>query len=111
MHEGDFADVVGTKPIVLVFATPAFCQSRVCGPVVDEVQQVADKYGDEADFIHMEIYEDNEPPKTRPQLAAYGLETEPWTFLIDKNGVVQDRIEGAYGVSELEDAMKKILPG
>jgi hypothetical protein len=113
MHEIDFADVVGKKPVVLVFATPAFCQSRVCGPVVDEVQEVADKHGDEAAFIHMEIYEDNDPSseEARPQLAAFGLETEPWTFLIDKNGIVRDRIEGAFGVSELEEAMKKILPG
>ncbi len=112
MHEVDFADAVGKKPIVLVFATPAFCQSRVCGPVVDVVQQVADKYGDEADFIHMEVYEDNDPNKgVRPQLRAYGLQTEPWTFLIDRNGVIRDRIEGAYGVFELETALKPILAG
>jgi hypothetical protein len=112
MHAVDFADAVGKKPVVVVFATPALCQSRVCGPVVDEVQQVADKYGDEADFIHMEVYNDNDANKgVRPQLTAFGLETEPWTFLIDKNGIVRDRIEGAYGVSELEQAMKKILPG
>ncbi|HEX3239643.1 MAG TPA: thioredoxin family protein [Solirubrobacterales bacterium] len=112
MHAVDFADVVGKKPVVLVFATPALCQSRVCGPVVDEVQQVADKHGNEADFIHMEVYNDNDANKgVRSQLTAFGLETEPWTFLIDKNGIVRDRIEGAYGVSELEEAMKKILPG
>ncbi len=87
MHAVDFADVLGKKPVVLVFATPALCQSRVCGPVVDEVQQVADRYGDEADFIHMEVYNDNDASKgVRPQLTAFGLETEPWTFLIDKNG-------------------------
>ncbi|MDX6627030.1 MAG: hypothetical protein QOE56_2019 [Solirubrobacterales bacterium] len=112
MHAVDFADVVGRKPVVLVFATPALCQSRVCGPVVDVVQQVADQYKDQAAFIHTEVYNDNDPSKgIRPQLRAFGLETEPWTFLIDRNGVVRDRIEGAYGVSELEQAMKKILPG
>lgn len=113
MHAVDFADVVGKKPVVIVFATPAFCESRVCGPVVDVVQQVADKFGDEADFIHQEVYKDNDPSleQVQPQLTAFGLETEPWTFLIDKNGIVRDRIEGAYGVSELEQAMKKILPG
>jgi hypothetical protein len=112
MHALDFADVVGRKPIVLVFATPALCQSRVCGPVVDEVQQVADKYGDQADFIHMEVYEDNDASKpVRLQLRAFGLQTEPWTFLIDRDGVVRDRIEGAYGVAELEAALQKILPG
>jgi hypothetical protein len=112
MHKVDFAAVDGKKPVVLVFATPALCQSRVCGPVVDEVQQVADKYGGEADFIHMEVYNENDASKgVRPQLRAFGLETEPWTFLIDRDGVVRDRIEGAYGVAELEAALKTILPG
>ena len=60
MHKVDFAEVLGKKPIVLVFATPALCQSRVCGPVVDVAQQVADKYEPKADFIHQEVYVDNE---------------------------------------------------
>lgn len=112
MHEVDFADAVGQKPIVLVFATPALCQSRVCGPVVDVAQQVADAYGDEADFIHMEIWNDNDLSKgPRPQVQAYSLETEPWTFLVDRDGIVRDRIEGAFGVSELEEAMRTIVPG
>jgi hypothetical protein len=112
MHKVDFADVLGNKPVVLIFATPALCQSRVCGPVVDVAQQVADEYEPEADFIHQEVYVDNEIAKgIRPQLAEFGLETEPWTFLIGKDGVVRDRLEGAYGVAELEEAMKKIVPG
>jgi hypothetical protein len=111
MHRVDFADVLGKQPIVLVFATPALCQSRVCGPVVDVAQQVADQYKGRADFIHMEVYNDNDPGKgIRPQLQTYHLPTEPWTFLIDRNGVIRDRIEGAYGVSELEQAMRKIVP-
>jgi hypothetical protein len=110
MHEVDFAEALGEKPIVLVFATPALCQSRVCGPVVDVTQQVADEYEGRADFIHMEVYNDNDPGKgIRPQLRAYRLPTEPWTFLIDRQGVVRDRIEGAYGVPELEQAMRKIV--
>jgi hypothetical protein len=110
MH-ADFADVVGKKPVILLFATPALCQSRVCGPVVDITQQVADEYKGEVEFIHMEVYEDNEPPQIRPQLQAYGLETEPWMFAIDENGVVKERIEGAFGVAELENAVQSILPG
>jgi hypothetical protein len=111
MHQVDFADAVGKKPIVLVFATPAFCQSRVCGPIVDVTQQVADSHDDEVDFIHMEVFEDNDPGKgIVPQMKAYGLPTEPWTFLIDREGIVRERIEGAYGVSELEAALGKIAP-
>ncbi len=112
MHKVNFAEVLGKKPIVLVFATPALCQSRVCGPVVDVAQQVADKYEPEADFIHQEVYVENEIAKgLRPQLKAFHLPTEPWTYLIGKEGVIKDRLSGAYGVDELEEAMQTILPG
>jgi hypothetical protein len=111
MHKVDYADVFGKEPIVIVFATPALCQSRVCGPVVDVAQQVADEYKGKANFIHMEVYNDNEISKgIRPQLEAFNLETEPWTFLIDRKGIIRDRIEGAYGVPELEQAMRTIAP-
>ena len=110
MHQVDLADVLGKEPAVLVFATPALCQSRVCGPVVDVAQQVADEYKGKADFIHMEVYNDNDIAKgIRPQLRAYHLPTEPWTFLIDRDGVIRDRLEGAYGVPELEAAMRTIV--
>lgn len=112
MHKVNFAEVLGKKPIVLVFATPALCQSRVCGPVVDVAQQVADKFEPRADFIHQEIYVENEISKgLRPQLKAFHLPTEPWTYLIDAEGVIKDRLSGAYGVDELEEAMATILPG
>jgi hypothetical protein len=112
MHEFDFAEVLGKQPIVLVIATPALCQSRVCGPVVDVAQQVADEYKGKADFIHQEVYNENNVSKgVRPQLRAFHLETEPWTFLVDRDGVIRDRLQGAYGVAELEKAMKTIVPG
>lgn len=111
-HEKDFADVVGQKPVVLTFATPLLCQSRVCGPVVDVVEQVKDEYGDRAEFIHMEIYRDNEVDKGfRPQVAAWKLPSEPWVFTIDKTGKVAARLEGAFSAEELEAAVKQALKG
>ena len=69
---------------MLLFATPQFCQSRVCGPVVDVAEQVKQLYGDKAAFIHMEIYNDNDPSKgVRPQVRAFHLPSEPWLFAID----------------------------
>jgi hypothetical protein len=112
MHDVDFADALGKKPIVLVFATPQLCQSRVCGPVVDIAEEVRSELGDKADFIHMEIYNDNEVSKGfRPQVAAFHLPTEPWVFVIDKQGKIAARIEGAYSVDELREAVKKGLRG
>ncbi|HEU4976954.1 MAG TPA: hypothetical protein VFT50_17830 [Baekduia sp.] len=105
----DFADVVGKKPVVLTFATPQLCQSRVCGPVVDVVDQVQAKVGDAASFIHQEIYQDNDVSKgLRPQLIPYHLQSEPWTFVIDRNGVVSTRFEGAFSVDELQRAVDKV---
>jgi hypothetical protein len=110
MHKVDFADVLGKKPVVLIFATPLLCQSRVCGPVVDVTAQVEDEYRDKADFIHMEIYKDNEINKgTLPQVNAFGLPSEPWVFAFDKDGKVAARIEGAFSVKELQDAVKQAL--
>ena len=112
MHEQNFADVVGKKPVVLVFATPRLCQSRVCGPVVDVAEQLKAEYGDQAEFIHMEIYRDNDINKGfRPQVAAWRLPTEPWVFTIDREGRVAARLEGAYSAGELEDAIQKALQG
>jgi hypothetical protein len=105
----DFADVVGKKPVVITFATPQLCQSRVCGPVVDVVDQVQAKVGDKVSFIHQEVYEDNEINKgLRPQLQTYRLQTEPWTFVIDRNGIISTRFEGAFSPTELERAVAKV---
>jgi hypothetical protein len=110
MHESDFADVIGKEPVVLTFATPRLCQSRVCGPVVDVVEQVKSEYEDQAEFIHMEVYNENEIRKGyRPQLTAFRLPTEPWTFTFDANGRVAARLEGAFSAEELEAAVKKAV--
>ena len=108
MHQNDFADVIGKKPVVLLFATPQLCQSRVCGPVVDIAEQVkADMGGDDVEFIHMEVFRDNDIAKgLRPQLNAFNLQTEPWVFAFDKSGKVAARLEGAYSAAELEQAVK-----
>jgi hypothetical protein len=109
MHEVDFADTLGKQPVVLLFATPALCQSRVCGPVVDVAEQVKSTAPDDVAFIHMEVYNDNNAAEgLRPQMRAFGLGTEPWLFVIDRDGRVSTRIEGAFGITELEDAIQKV---
>jgi hypothetical protein len=103
----DYADALGKEPIVLLFATPQFCVSRVCGPVVDVAEQVKQLYGDEVAFIHMEIYKDNDPNKDPlPQVRAFHLPGEPWLFGIGRNGRIEAEIEGAFGVEELTRVVK-----
>jgi hypothetical protein len=110
MHDEDFADVLGKKPAVLLFATPALCQSRICGPVVDVAEQVKRDHADEVAFIHQEVYVDNDLNKgIVPQMQAFRLNSEPWLYVIDRGGRVSTVIEGAYSVDELEAAVQRVL--
>jgi hypothetical protein len=110
MHDVDFADVVGKRPAVLLFATAALCQSRVCGPVIDVTEQVKAERGDEIAFVHQEIFKDNEVDKGfRPPVAAWSLPTEPWVFAVRANGQVAARIEGAFSAQELNRAIDAAL--
>jgi hypothetical protein len=106
----DYADALGKEPIVLLFATPQFCQSRVCGAVVDVAEQAKHEYGDKAAFIHMEIYNENDPGKqVRPQVRAFHLPSEPWLFTIDRQGIVRDAVEGAFGLKLMHRAVDKAI--
>ena len=110
MHETDFREVLGEKPVALLFATPRLCQTRVCGPVVDIAAQMKKEYGDRMEFIHQEVYVDNEVSKgLRPPLEAFNLVTEPWLFTIDGDGRVAARLEGSFGTGEFRDAVEAAL--
>jgi len=105
-----FDEVVGKKPVALLFATPQLCQSRVCGPVTDEMLQLKARYGDKMTFIQQEVYVANDPDKgLRPPLKAFGLPSEPWLFTVRKDGTIAARLEGSIGLTEFEDALKAAL--
>ncbi|HWI21438.1 MAG TPA: hypothetical protein VNT22_02365, partial [Baekduia sp.] len=110
LHRQSAADVIGKKPLVLLFATPQLCSSRVCGPVNDTTFQVsAQPQNKGVVFIHQEIYNDNEIDHGfRPQVRRYALPTEPWAFIIDRRGIIRDRLEGPFGAAELQAAVDKI---
>jgi hypothetical protein len=111
MHETDLADALDEgRPVMLLFATPALCRTRVCGPVTDVAEQVKSEYGDRMEFIHMEIYNDNDPSKgVRSQVRAWDLPSEPFAFTIDSGGTVADRLEGAFSADELRSAVRTAL--
>ena len=110
MHDVDFADVIGKKPVALLFATPALCESRVCGPVVDIALQLKASYGDRVTFIHQEVFVDNDPAKgLRAPLRGFNLKTEPWLFVFDRQGRLATRLEGSFGFNAFERALKSAL--
>ena len=103
----------GSSAVVPPLATPALCQSRVCGPVVDIAEEVKHtRPTDNVAWIHMEIYNDNLVNKGyRPQFLAFHLPTEPWVFTFNKKGRVAAEIEGAYSPAELNKAVDAAVKG
>lgn len=102
MNEADFASVLGRKAVVLVLASPEFSFNGTGGPTVDVAEQVSERFKGRVTFVNMEIYNGNEPAKgVRPQVRAYHLPSEPWSFAINRNGRIVAEVEGAVGVAEM----------
>jgi hypothetical protein len=104
------------KPLVVVFATPAFCVSATCGPQVEVLEELKDRYREQANFIHVEVFQDPHllqggrfQGKPVPAVLEWGLPTEPWTFVIDRAGIVRARFEQFTTVDEIEAALKEVL--
>jgi hypothetical protein len=102
------------KPTVLLFATPAFCQTRFCGPAYDIVSNVQKQYGDAVNFVHVEVYTGLPNPAANnwemaPAMAAFGLSTEPWLFLMDRDGKIIYRVEGLVTATEIEARLKEVI--
>ena len=95
------------KPFVVVFATPKFCESRTCGPVVDVVDAVRKRRADsQIRFIHVEIYAGNDPANgVNRWVKEWKLPSEPWVFVVGADGRVKAKFEGSVSVRELEAAL------
>lgn len=98
-------------PFVVTFATPKFCESRTCGPVVDVLEEVAHRIeGRGVRFIHVEVYEGNDPAQGYNRwMRDWHLQTEPWTFLVDRRGRIAARFQGTVSVQELERAVEALV--
>jgi hypothetical protein len=110
MHSASLPQVLGKRPVALLFSTPQLCTSRICGPVTDETVDLQHEFASRIVFIHEEVFVDNQPSRgLRPQMKAFHLETEPWLFTINRRGVIAARLEGAFGLNELRRALTAAL--
>ncbi len=98
---------------VLVFSTPALCQTAACGPMLQTVKDLAPDYPD-VNFLHVEVYTDLQSPDFAPDAAHlapavqaehWNLPSEPWVFVIDAAGMVQARFEGVIAAPELTELL------
>ena len=114
-YQESLADAITNgKPTLLLFATPAFCQTRFCGPSYEIANALQQKYGDQLNFVHVEIYTGLPDPASNnweiaPAMTEFGLSTEPWLFLLDRDGVVVYRVEGLFTVDEIEQYLPSLV--
>ena len=106
------------KPFVVVFSTPRYCTTGTCGPQLEQVSDLRRRYGDRANFIHVEVYKDphlygngKRPGKDdiADAVSEWGLPTEPWTFVVDSQGIVRAKFEAFTPASSLERALLETL--
>jgi hypothetical protein len=110
LHQVRIADAIAQgKPQLIVFATPQFCTTRMCGPVVDIVRTLLPTYGKRVAFIHQEIWQDFADKKVFPTVEEWRLFTEPWIFVVDGQGIIRAKFEGLVTARELEIALQQVL--
>ena len=99
------------KPFVVTFATPRYCESRTCGPVVDVVDYVRRKFERRGiRFIHVEVYDRNVPSRGYNRwMKQWHLATEPWTFVVGADGRIKAKFMGSVSARELEAAVRQVL--
>ena len=102
LHTVSLSSIIGRgRPIAAMFATPARCQTRYCGPVLDTMLPMVATYSDRIDFVHVEIYKNNQTTDVIPTVSAWNLGGEPWLFGIDSGGLVTARLDGAFDQTEI----------
>lgn len=100
------------RPLIVTFATPAFCHSRTCAPVLESVKAVWREWSAQVTAIHVEVFENPQEPSRLAEseaFAAWRLPSEPWVFVIDASGVIRYAFEGAVTELELRSALEWIV--
>lgn len=105
---------VQAGPTVVVFATPKWCRTATCGPLLDQVKDLAPAFPD-INFLHVEVYEDLDVSSFEELVAVeavddWSLPSEPWVFVINNEGVVTASFEGAASGEELVAAFSAVGP-
>ena len=117
LHNLTIADaLVSGKPTVIAFASPGFCLTRICGPAKQVLDELYPRYQGRANFIHVEPYQLQEARSGKglipaPVMGEWGLQTEPWIFVLDKLGNVIAKYEGMVALDEVEPVLQHALSG
>ena len=123
LYQMTIAQAVSSQsPSLVVFASPALCTSPTCGPQVETVWELKESYKDQANFIHVEVYDnpdeiqgDLSVARYSPVVEAWGLTdiegylNESWVFILDREGRIALKYQGFASAEELEQDLLRVL--
>ncbi|MGQ0826731.1 MAG: hypothetical protein ACT4OX_17190 [Actinomycetota bacterium] len=111
LHDRSLDTLIGAgRPVAVLFATPARCQTQYCGPVLETLLPLVAEYRDRVDIVHVEIYRDSRSEVLVPTVESWELPSEPWFFGIDGAGTIVARLDGAFDRSELRAVLDQLVP-
>ena len=117
LYQTSIADAIQSGlPTVIVMASPAFCINAVCGPQVEVLRDLKNEFPDQANFIHVDYYDNPEQIQgdlnravLSPVVREWRLPSAEWSFVINRDGIITGRFEGFTPLQELRQALKKVL--
>jgi hypothetical protein len=110
LHDVSLDDALaGGQAIALLFGTPALCQTRLCGPVLDVLLGEQATFADRIQTVHAEVYTNLEDFRLTEAMRAFHLTIDPILFLAGPGGVIEERLEGIYDRKELKDALTRLV--
>jgi hypothetical protein len=96
------------KPVAYLIGTPAFCQTGVCAPILDNLLAAHTRLGDKVTMVHAEVYTDNNATTPTPAVQAYNMSFEPCLWITDASGTVVERLDFVFDEGEINDALAKV---
>ena len=109
LHQETVADAIAAgRPALVAFITPGYCTTRFCGPAFEIVKKLVPKYGEKAALIHIEVWKDPLNKVPADAVVEWRLQSEPYIFVIDRNGTITAKFEGPVSLAELDEALHKV---
>jgi hypothetical protein len=112
LHERTLTEALASgKPVAFLIATPAYCQTAACGPVLDVLLSQQERLGDQVEMVHAEVYINDEPsPETVSEaVKAYELQFEPVLYLADAKGTIVERLDSIFDEVEVAAALDRLV--
>jgi hypothetical protein len=97
------------KPVAFYVGTPARCETKTCGPVLDVLLSQKAAFESRVRFVHLEVYKTLTGAETIPAIDQLHLESEPWLFLIGPDGNVRERFAGPVDRIEAAAALTRLV--